>query len=310
MAIPEFALAHFAAAATLANAAGEAAVGIWSEVSPAAIAASWAALVPEAQTVTAGAQLAAAKLAAPYLVEAAAFADAVDPAALQVVARAFAGVASDGRALDTLLYQPAIASLLAVREGADTRIALATGRATLQMMVRTQVADAGRSAVQAGLVARRDLDGYTRVAVGRSCARCVILAGKFYRYNTGFDRHPQCDCVHLPCKQAQAAGISQDPMRVYNAMTPQERSAAGWSKADQKAIAEGADLGQVTNIRRKGGLYVADGKQYTHEGTRARGRRGTKRMTPGQISREAGDDREKAIRLLREHGYLYDAAKA
>lgn len=311
MATPDFALDHYAAQADLAAAAAQALAGMWAAVNPGDITGSWLTQIPEATAVLSGAQLAAARQAEPYLEEASLFADAVEDVAEKVAPKAFAGIASDGRALASLLYQPAITSLLAIKSGHDVRTALASGRATLDMITRTQVADAGRAAVQVGLTPRKELDGYIRVAVGKSCSRCIILAGKFYRYNSGFDRHPSCDCVHLPCKKAQAAGIDQDPQVIYNSLTPKERSQAGWSYADQKAIAEGADLGQVTNIHRKGALYVADGKQYTREGAKTRARQGIKepRKTPGQIYREAGDDRDRAIALLRQHGYLYGPAK-
>lgn len=303
---PDFVTDHYTAQASIAAAAELAAADMWANVDPGNISRSWAAQLPRVVAVTTGGQLAAATLAEPYLQAASAYAD-VDELTPAVAARAFAGTASDGRTLLGLLYQPANASLLAIRHGADTRTALATGLASLRMMVSTQVTDMGRSAVQAGTAGRKSLGGQVRIALGRACSRCVVLAGKWYRWNAGFDRHPLCKCVGLPARSAADAGIKQDPKQVYNAMSPAERSRAGWSKADQKAIAEGADIAQVTNIHRKGNLYVADGRQYTREGARARGRRGDKtpRPTPNQIYRDAAGDRDKAIRLLREHGYLY-----
>lgn len=192
MTAPEFALEHYAARAELTYAAAAATAGLWAQVDPADIVGSWTAQIPEAALVTTGGQLAAARTAQAYVAEAAAFAEASGAAAAAVRAAAFAGVASDARDLISLLYQPVIASLLTIKAGADTRTALTAGRATLDMIVRTQVADAGRLADQAGLAARKDLDGYVRVVVGATCSRCIVLAGKFYRYSTGFDRHPNC----------------------------------------------------------------------------------------------------------------------
>lgn len=307
---PDFALDHHRQVANLTAAIGQVAADAWAEVNPNNIAGSWAAQLPAMTTVTTGAQLAAARLAEPYVAAAAAYAEAVETVADALVPSAFAGQASDGRALTSLLYQPAISSLVALQRGADVRTALATGRATLHMMVGTQVADASRFATQVATTPRKKLGGQIRIAVGKSCSRCVVLAGKWYAWNAGFNRHPLCDCVGISARSAEQAGINQNPQKVYASMTPAERSAAGWSKADQRAIAEGADIGQVTNIHRKGALYVADGKQYTREGTAAARRRGdnTPRMTPGQIYREAGDDREKAIALLRQYGYLIGRA--
>jgi hypothetical protein len=108
-----------------------------------------------------------------------------------------------------------------------------------------------------------------------------------------------CDCIHIPVAAAEAAGIVQDPMVVYQAMSPEERTRAGWSRAEQQAIADGADIAAVANVHR-GGVFVAGGRKFTHEG-RSRRR---PRITPEQIYREAGGGRDEALRLLRLHGYI------
>lgn len=71
-----------------------------------------------------------------------------------------------------------------------------------------------------------------------------------------------------------------------------ERQRAGWSLADQRAIDEGADLIRVTNM-----------KGVTSTGTR----RSLGRLTPDQIYKQAGNNRDEAIRLLRQNGYLTGA---
>src|SRR5690606_36298272 len=110
----------------------------------------------------------------------------------RLVASALAGVASDGRPLDTLLTQPAISTVTALDRGRSLREALAIRQATLDMMVRTQVADAGRVADGVALAVRRRAGGYVRMVVGATCSRCIILAGTWYRWNQGFQRHPRC----------------------------------------------------------------------------------------------------------------------
>src|SRR5690606_36983122 len=112
----------------------------------------------------------------------------------EVVPRALAGVASDGRQLDSLLDQPRLTTLHALRLGAPASRALAAGHAELDMILRTQVADAGRVADGISITARPSV-GYVRMVQGKTCGRCAILAGKFFRYNTGFLRHPRCDCI-------------------------------------------------------------------------------------------------------------------
>lgn len=289
--------AHYAQRQLLAATAAEVAARHWAAVDRNSIAANWSARLPAVMTAVAGAQLAAAQGADPY-VSVALAADGLSPAAqATVVAAAFAGQAADGRDLLTLLYQPAITTLTAIGGGADPGIAMGAGALQLDTAVRTEVADAGRAADQVATTTRPAATGYVRVVVGATCSRCIILAGRVYPWSTGFLRHPRCDCVMMPAAVADAAGFAQWPERVYAAMSPEQRSAAGWSKAEQRAIADGADIASVTNIHR-GGLYVAGGRQFTYEAARK-----GPRPTPAQIYRDA-TDRADAVRLLRRHGYI------
>lgn len=114
----------------------------------------------------------------------------VDPDGL-VNPRAFAGVASDGRNLESLLYEPVIATKAAIGAGASPTVAMRTGLAALTRIVMTQMQDAGRVPVGVAITARPRV-GYVRMLVPPSCSRCVVLAGRRYRFNAGFDRHPGC----------------------------------------------------------------------------------------------------------------------
>jgi hypothetical protein len=147
------------------------------------------------------------------------------------------------------------------------------------------------------------------MAVGKSCARCLLLSGKEYRYNAGFQRHPRCDCIHIPKGDKRVSSVPS-PESMYAAMSRSERTRAGFTKADQLALAEGADLGQVVNARR--GMYVAGGKKLTREGVTRRGfagsrlNKGQPRLSVDQILADAVD-REDALRLLHRNGYLLEA---
>jgi hypothetical protein len=331
---PDFALDHYEARAALVQAATQVAVEAWRQVDTAAIAETWAATLAELTTVVAGAQLAAAQMAEPYLAEAVAFSGASAVAEGVVNAAALAGIASDGRELLTLLFQPAVAALLALQAGADIDEAMATGHATLDMITRTQVADAGRVADSVGLTAHPDLDGYVRVVVGRTCSRCIVLAGRVYQWNEGFDRHPRCDCIHLPARQVRAAGIVQDPRRVFDSMSREEQDKV-FTIAGAQAIRDGADVARVVNARRTAhGLTPAGGGHRT-EAERAAARLGRERgrltrqrvfgrqhfttlegitlpdirrrrvrLMPESIYELADGDRDEAIRLLKAHGYI------
>lgn len=223
--------------------------------------------------------------------------------------QAFGGYASDGRDLSGLLYSPATSAKSAVAGGAAGTVALASGQAALDKILSTVVADAGRQA--AGVdIATRPAVGYVRMLNPPSCSRCLILAGRFYRWNSGFRRHPRCDCVHVASQagSAQAArdeGLVDDPYEAFEGMSKAAQDKT-FGKANAQAIRDGADVSQVVNSRRG---MTANGN-FTVEGTTRRGnaaqglRRGQRRMTPELIYAQSNGDREMALSLLREHGYI------
>jgi len=293
---PESAQRHYRNRRALTNAASADARRRWSLVDPNNIAASWTRQSAALTVTVSGAQAAAATSADPYVQATLAAQGAPGTTEYAVAAIALAGVTADGRDLRSLLFEPAITSLMAIKDGQDTSRSLAAGLSQLDTIVRTEVADAGRTADQIATTTH-GADGYVRLTVGPTCNRCLILAGRWYRFSTGFERHPNCDCVMVPATE-DAEPLSS-PEAVYADLTPEERTKAGWSQAEQKAINLGADIIQVTNIHRRGSLYTAGGRQFTRE---AAGKR--PRITPRQIFEEAGDNRAEAIRLLKLHRYI------
>jgi hypothetical protein len=225
--------------------------------------------------------------------------------------RRFAGIASDGRPLTTLLTQPAGTTLRAIRDGAPPRTAAVLGATQLDMIVRSEVADAGRVATGVEVTATPTL-GYVRMLSPPSCSRCAVLAGRFYRWNSGFQRHPRCDCIHIPATEDQADDLRTDPQAYFDSLSEAEQNRV-FTNAGGQAIRDGADLGRVVNARR-GMTTTASGRLTpqrvsgrdvftTTEGTRRR-RRGPVRLMPEQIYLEARGSRDEAIRLLRLHGYI------
>lgn len=290
---------------------------LWSEVDPAAIGPSWAALVPRVTTILAAAQLAAALGAVEYLDELMGL--AVPPLA-GIAAGALAGTASDGRELETLLSQPAITALTAIKHGAAPRRAMAAGRVQLHGIATTQTADAARAAEQLGMAVRPRVVAYTRVVSAKACSRCMILAGREYSWSTGFRRHPRCKCTMRPLRPGERAE-GDDPTTLFNNLSRDEQDRRFGQHAAE-AIRAGADMSQVVNARR--GMQAATdrrrGRRYTTEGTTRRGYAGRRlgdltdtsgryarsrrpRLMPEAIMRDAAD-RETALRLLYEHGYL------
>jgi hypothetical protein len=292
VAAAEIAARHAAAQTALARRAALETARLWAQVDPAGIGASWRMLIPRTLALVAAAQHAAAASADGY-VGSAIGADST----ARVVPAGFAGIASDGRPLITLLQQPVFTALRQIGAGAPAAQALNSGGYALDMIVRTQVADAGRTATGAAIVAHRHATGYVRLVVGATCARCLILAGRRYAWNAGFQRHPRCDCRHVPVAEDAPGDVATDPRARFNALTVAEQDRL-LGKAGAEAVRQGADLAKVVNARR-GIQTAADGRLYT---TEAAGRR--PRLMPEQIYREAGADRAEAIRLLRLHGYL------
>jgi len=154
-------------------------------------------------------------------------------------------------------------------------------------LVSSLVQDAGRAA-QLIDVATRSQVRHVRHLNLPSCSRCAVLAGRAYRYSDGFKRHPGCDCVMIPTTIA-APDLTYDPADLAD-----RGLVTGLSKADMEALRDGADFNQVVNVRsRKAGLRES-GEALTRAG----------RPTPAGIFKAAGGDRDRALALLSQHGYI------
>ncbi|MFL6138809.1 MAG: hypothetical protein ACJ74O_13550 [Frankiaceae bacterium] len=267
----------------------------WGELDPADLDASWSRVGPGVALITSAGQALAAGQADDYTAAVLA-AQGVDPAAAgQVDPLAFSGTASDGRPLASLLYEPVIAAKVAIAGGAGVDDAMLAGLASMLRIVGTQVQDAGRTADGVAITARRHVGGYVRMLDPPSCGRCAILAGAWYRWNTGFDRHPHCDCVHVPANEGAAGDLRTDPRRYFDSLHPADQDRL-FTQDGARAIRDGADINRVVNARR--GMTAAGDRLLTRE---AAGRR--LRLMPEQIYADAAD-RDDAIRLLHRFGYL------
>ncbi|WP_326828686.1 hypothetical protein OIE13_22360 [Streptosporangium sp. NBC_01810] len=312
MSVEQIAADHYQAQQTIARQAVEQAQTLWSEVEPAAVVDSWVGQLAAMLRVLILGQTTAAALSQPY-VEALAVQQGIPPVG-GVNPAAFAGVAADGRALTSLLMQPALRTLGLLATGADDQSALLSGLASLTRIVDTEISDASRAADQVGMVANRGWVTYVRHVSLPACGRCIILAGREYSWSTGFLRHERCDCTMVP----RRAGDERPPApeELFAQMTPEEQAKA-FTVGGAEAIRLGADLGQVVNARR--GMQTVGGRLVTTEGTSRRGVAGRKmgstskrksavRPMPEQLIADAGGDRDEAIRRLRQFGYLDGAS--
>lgn len=283
--------------------------------------------VPQIAATGAAYQLAAATLSTRTI---AAYAEAPTPL---TVARAFMGVSS----LGFPLTEPIVATI-------DRRVPAppepvpgpwwddaAAFMADLERLFASEVADAARTASQVEFVARPDWQNYVRMLTPPSCARCAILAGRIYRDLDAFQRHPLCDCVMVPVQNWQAAhdaglissfadAFEKGQIGGHRTMPDgSKRFEHGLSKADRRAIEDGADPVQVVNARRGLGapgltaaqriyLFGRSNVAITTEGTtrRAAWRRKNPtrpvRLRPEAIYRFA-KDHDDAVRLLKLYGY-------
>jgi len=284
---------------------------------------------PEMFMVVSGAQVAVAELADPYVDAVLAeqnFGDADQRG--RVVPSAFAGVASDGRSLPGLLRSPLTDVKSRVAGGVAPEQARVLATARLDRMVWTQVADTNRAAESAAIASRAKVGGYVRQLNPPSCSRCAILAGKWFRYNQGFQRHPQCDCTHVPAAEDAAGDLVTNPRDYFDSLSPAQQDRI-FTKSGAQAIRDGADMNQVVNARRgmrsvaqdarnsawgEGPVRRTFGAQTTIEGVTPRARAVTApgstvarrrgvRLMPESIY-EVATSRADAVRLLRANGYI------
>jgi hypothetical protein len=242
------------------------------------------------------AQLSAAGVGVAH-VDAEAAALGVAPTA-RVRPAALAGVASDGRSLTGLFAQALIRTYVADRAGVPRGVALQAGADSLDAIVTTQVHDAARVAGSVATTVNRVFTGYRRGVEPGACGRCVILAGRFYRWSDGFDRHPRCRCFNTPVTSVTAE--PQDPRELFDAMTPEQQDKS-FTVAGAEAIRLGADPAKVVNARKGMGTTEMFGRKVTS--TTVGVKRGQQRLMPESILRLA-EDRDTAVRLLRLHGFV------
>lgn len=293
MAIPRAAEEHYKSQQILAAATLAAARRIWAGISPVNLDRSWSTGGPRLRALVTAAQKRAAANGAAYVPKVIAQQGITAPAIAAVNVTEVAGTASSGAELALVLRTPIIRTKQAIAGGATAEQALEDARSTLDGIVRTQLADAGRAGTSLAMAARPALHGYTRMLNPPSCDRCAILAGAFYRWNAGFARHPHCDCIHIPTVEDAADDLTTDPDEYFASLAEDDQDRI-FTKSGAEALRDGADIGQVVNARR--GMTAAG---TTTVGTR----NGSIRLMPEAIYRQART-RDDAIAGLRRHGFL------
>lgn len=297
---------HYAGQTALAAGISAQVLEAWAEVDPDDAERSWLRqIVRRVRTLVVGGQLLSARRSAAYVGRALGVRPDPPRPVAQVRVDPLVDVASDGRPLVSLLMQPAVTTSRARREGRSRRESHILGAVQADMIVRTQIADAGRVAAGVRVTATPTV-GYVRIVDLPACSRCLVLAGRWYPHSQGFLRHPRCDCTMQPATRDQADGQILDAAQLFEAMPEAEQDRV-FGRDGAHAIRDGADIGRVVNARR--GMYTASvgGRRVraTREATTRRGGvRRRVRLMPEAIYAIAAGDRDEAIRLLRVNGYL------
>src|SRR5690606_25685747 len=134
---------------------------------------------------------------------------------------------------------------------AAPRLAVREAGRWLERAASTALSDTARQG-EVVAMARRPVAGYVRMLVPPSCSRCALLAGKFYRFNDGFLRHPYCGCRHMPASEALAGDLALAARVYFDSLSEAEQRRV-FTVAGAEAIRDGADIGRVVNARR--GMY-------------------------------------------------------
>ncbi|MGY5764976.1 hypothetical protein ACXET9_07245 [Brachybacterium sp. DNPG3] len=285
----------------------------WAQIDPDHLSASWRELLPLITASISEVQGDATTAAADYNAFTLADRDEYELPRSFVNTSAFTGVLDDGGDLSAAMYMPLIRTKRGLAGGLTMRQALAVGRDSLDRIAAGAVRDSAR-AVASVDTASRDNVGYIRMLNPPSCPRCAILAGRFYRWNLGFDRHPNCDCIHVAAKNTAALqdeGLIADPYAYFSSLSAEDQDRI-FGKSEARALRDGADIFQVVNARRgmsRVGARPGQRARVTTEGTSRhgsftrRGGAGRTRRTVDEIYRTAGT-RTRALRMLEEDGYV------
>lgn len=225
------------------------------------------------------------------------------------------GYAPSGANLGTWSMRPAWDALKMIANGTPPRTALYVSRMLLTAQTALAIMDAANQASAVDVVTRPQT-GFIRMVEPGACARCLLLAGKFYRYNAGFLRHPRCKCRHIPASDKSGyEKLVSDPAKRFAEMSHEEQDSV-FGKAGAEAIRLGADMAQVVHSRR-GMEAVGRGKyagprRTVMTTTEGMGRYGwtrlvmgrSRRLTPEGIMALVGNDRERTIKALTDNGYI------
>lgn len=230
-----------------------------------------------------------------------------------VDSHAFSKFSSGGVLLDEWVDRPAIRALEFIKEGIGVDEALDRVGSLFSSSVATNLADVIRQAQQADIATRKHM-GFIRCCNADACKWCIVLSGKIYRYNTGFERHMNCHCYHLPVNLDDVGSvmdIAPSPIELFNRMSESEQNKT-FGIVGAKSIRAGADIGQIVNSRldstritKSSRSYFAlqlKDKGFTLPSAKDKSRKPFRRLTVDECW--ASGSRKEAMQRLKDNGYI------
>jgi hypothetical protein len=265
----EAALTHQGRVIRRSETATQVAVRLWSSMDITDLDGSWDVVGPEVSGVAVAAQVANASDSNRF-VNSIARGYGDGGRTDTVVAEAFAGVDGSGRDLDGLLRGSVVTTKQAIGAGMGGYEALLSGASYLAAMMKTALADIGRSSDLVGASAKQ-YTRYVRVVNPGACSRCAILAGKS-DYSVAFKRHPACRCTSAPVKDDQVISrLPSSPEEYFESLSEGEQNRV-FTRAGAEAIRLGSNPISVVSARR-GATGISTSKAITAAELKRSGRR-------------------------------------
>lgn len=209
-----------------------------------------------------------------------------------IVPSGFLAAAPNGEPMLETLDALPVKAKNAVAGGATSLEARIAAASWLGRVAVTMLADTSRDVYQADMISRPQVTGYVRMVAPGACSRCIILAGKRFLWNQGFQRHPNCNCRHIPASEALAGDMTTDPYAHFKSLSEGQQDRV-FGKHNAQAIRDGADIYRVENIRMRGLGTAAGNKRF-----------GTPNRRTIEDIYSHDRDRKFVIENLRYHGYI------
>lgn len=247
MSVASVALEHQARTIRRSDAATGAVLRLWNRVDVAELDVSWAVVAPSMVELASAAQVANAKDSNRYAT--AVSADYGVNSRERIVPEAFEGVDGSGRDVEGLLHGAVTTTKQAIGAGSGLAEAFLSGGAYLAAMMKTALADVGRSSDLTAATGK-GFTRYVRIINPGACSRCAILAGKS-DYRTAFKRHPACRCTSAPVLDTgrTASGLIDSPEDYFDSLSAAEQDRI-FTRGGAEAIRAGADPISVVSARR------------------------------------------------------------